>query len=421
MAMSQASQPFRVLQINAVYGSSSTGRNCLELDEAAAAHGVAMYTAFAVPGPFQPARAYLIGNRLDRKVHAFLSRLLGLQAYASFFATRRLIRYIAATEPDVIHLNNLHSNYLHLGLLLRYIARRQIATVLTLHDCWFYTGRCVHYTVDNCQRWKQACGQCPRLHKDNPSWGLDRSAKMLQDKGRWFGSIKRLAVVGVSEWITQEARQSILSNATLFRRIYNWVDLEVFKPDADSRQKLAGTLKGTEGAFLIIGVATLWSEDKGLGQFLALSRRLGPDERIVLVGKLPTGLRMPENILHVKETHDVAELSTCYAAADVFVSFSREETFGKVTAEALASGTPVIVNAMTANPELVGPCCGHVVDTDQLDHVFAAIQQVKAQGKTAYSQHCRAYSVKQFNKTENVRQYFDLYRDLIQADSRPQH
>ena len=61
-------QRIKVLQINAVYGSSSTGRNCLELDEAAAGAGVEMYSAYAVQGPFESVRGYLIGNCLDRKV-----------------------------------------------------------------------------------------------------------------------------------------------------------------------------------------------------------------------------------------------------------------------------------------------------------------------------------------------------------------
>ncbi len=414
-------QRIKVLQINAVYGSSSTGRNCLELDEAAAGAGVEMYSAYAVQGPFESVRGYLIGNCLDRKVHAFTSRLFGLQAYGSVIATHRLIRYISVIQPDVIHLNNLHSNYLHLGLLLRSIARKQIATVLTLHDCWFYTGRCVHYTVDNCQRWRESCGKCMRLKKDIPSCGLDQSARMLRDKRCWFGDIERLAVVGVSDWVTQEARQSILANAAIFRRIYNWIDLDVFKPDTNSRVKLASILGNTKALFLIIGVGTSWSDDKGLKQFIKLSHCLGPEERIVLVGNLPTGICLPENILHVKETHDVIELAALYAAADVFVSFSREETFGKVTAEALASGTPVIVNALTANPELVGPRCGYVVDTEDIDCVLKAIQQVKFQGKGSYTQHCRAFSSRQFNKVENVHQYYVLYRSLMQIDSNRQH
>lgn len=41
-----------------------------------------------------------------------------------------------------------------------------------------------------------------------------------------------------------------------------------------------------------------------------------------------------------------------------FYQLSEEETFGKVTAEALACGTPVITNNKTANPELVDATCG---------------------------------------------------------------
>ena len=44
---------------------------------------------------------------------------------------------------------------------------------------------------------------------------------MYNDKKEWFGKIPRLAVVGVSDWITNEARVSLLSSAKVITRIYN--------------------------------------------------------------------------------------------------------------------------------------------------------------------------------------------------------
>src|SRR5690606_16107830 len=114
--------------------------------------------------------------------------------------------------------------------LLKYIAQKDIPTVITLHDCWFFTGKCFHYTAVGCYKWKEECNHCPRVHKDNPSWFFDRSKKMYQDKKEWFGRMKHLAIVGVSDWITGRATQSLLKNARIITRIYNWVDFDVFKP-----------------------------------------------------------------------------------------------------------------------------------------------------------------------------------------------
>ena len=57
-----------------------------------------------------------------------------------------------------------------------------------------------------------------------------------------------------------------------------------------------------------------------------------------------------------------------------------EETFGLVTAEALACGTPVAVMNSTACPE---PLCGSgdVLQTDKAEDAIAAISTLLSQGK----------------------------------------
>ena len=131
----------------------------------------------------------------------------------------------------------MHSNFINIYKLIDYLAKNDIAVVVTLHDCFFYTGKCAHYTVSNCDGWKKECGNCPRIHMDNKSWYFDRTKKMLLDKKNGFNNIRRLAVVGVSNWITNEAKNSILSNATCLKTIYNWVDTDVFKPRQSGLKK----------------------------------------------------------------------------------------------------------------------------------------------------------------------------------------
>jgi hypothetical protein len=120
-------------------------------------------------------------------------------------------------KPDIVHLQNLHGNYINLKRLLTYLGENDIPTVLTLHDCWFFTGMCCHYTVDKCYKWENECFECPQLHKENKSWFFDRTRKIFNDKKKWFCSIPRLAVIGVSDWITNEAKRSFLFSALIWR------------------------------------------------------------------------------------------------------------------------------------------------------------------------------------------------------------
>lgn len=396
----------RIYRINAVYGRGSTGRTALQLDEALKAYGHNCRTA-AVSGSGD---FFNLGNKAGNKLHAVLARLFGNAGYYSRFGTRKLMKDITRYSPDVIHLHNLHSNFICVPKLLDYIAKKGIPAVITLHDCWFYTGKCCHYTLDGCDRWKSGCGKCPRLHKDIPSLFFDRTVHMLRDKKEKFTRIKKLAVVGVSDWITNEARQSILGGALMIRRIYNWVDLEAFAPREMAAVK---RLSGTEGRRIIIGVATQWSAAKGLRDFIALAKLLENDKVIVLIGRMNGASNLPPNIISVPNIDSQAELAEYYAMADVYVSFSPEESFGKTTAEALACGTPVIVLDSTASPELVGDGCGMIVKKGDIGSAKKAVDTILYSGKAAYSDLCRGYAEKNFDMKVLVKEYLELYKQML--------
>jgi glycosyltransferase involved in cell wall biosynthesis len=397
----------KVLQINAVCGIKSTGRICVEIANYINCSGNEGYIAYSVGLPYE--NGYRIGTAIDTKLHALNSRVFGTQAYFSKSCTNKLLKYIKNIKPDVVHLHNLHSNFINLKLLLNYLAENDIPTVLTLHDCWFYTGKCTHYTMDNCNKWQTGCYNCVRLKKDNPSWILDRTKTMWQDKKILFEKIPRLAVVGVSDWITNEAKKSMLSSAQILKRIYNWIDLDVFKQV--ETKVLRNKLK-LENKFIIIGVASSWNNDKGLNKFIELSNILPDDIIIILVGNVSSFTKFPKNILSIKETHNISELIEYYSIADVLLNLSLAESFGKVSAEALSCGTPIITFKSTASPELVGDGCGYVIDRNSIEDILNAILKVRKDGKKYYSNKCVSYAKANFNKDERINDYLKLYQDL---------
>lgn len=397
----------KILQINAVNKFISTGRNCGESADYMNKKGHEARIAHA-RGPGY-VKGFRIGNPLDHKVHALLSRITGLQGYYSRGATRGLIRYISEFKPDAVHLHDLHSNYINLGLLFNYLAEKDIPTVLTLHDCWFFTGKCTYYTAADCFKWIEGCNRCPQLGNDNPSWVFDRTRRMHEDKKRWLGSIPRLAVVGVSDWITEEAKKSFLSSAKIITRIYNWVDTDVFRPvDASETRKNLGL----EDKFVVLGVSGKWSRRKGFSRFVELAGKIPPDAAIVLVGGLERGAGLPGNMLGVPETPSEKKLAEYYSMADVFLQFSAEETFGKVAAEALACGTPVITNDLTANPELAAEGTGFVLGDYSAEAALGAVLKVKEKGKQNYADVCVSSARKKFDKKDRIADYLKVYEEV---------
>lgn len=400
----------KIVQINAVYEKYSTGRTTKELHEALINYG---YESFVASPDLNGLNnnCYEIGCKFDRKVHAVLSRLIGTQGYFSTGATRKLINYLNSIKPDVIILRNLHGNYINVKRLLDYISENKIATVLVLHDCWFYTGKCVYYTEDNCFRWKEQCGNCPALKKGNPSLFFDRSRKMLKDKSEKFQKIEnRLAVVGVSKWVADDVRKSILKNARIIKYIYNWINLEQFSPNAHISIIKKYNLPSKK---IILGVAMSWNKAKGIDVFNGLADMLSDDYQIVLIGDVSTPIN--EKIISIGTVKDTGELAALYAASYVFLNPSIQETFGKTTAEAMACGTPIIAYNGTAMPELVGTDgkCGILINSQDPCEYKEALDIISCGNQETYRVACRERAEQLFDKEENIKEYLRIFDDLV--------
>lgn len=398
----------KVVQINAVYNNSSTGRNTKELHNYLISLGYSSYV-FCSNVQDKENNVFVIGNWFDHKLHALESLICGLQGYFSFCSTYKMLQHLEYIKPDVVLLHNLHANFINVPLLLNYLAKKEIPTIFVLHDCWFFTGHCCHYTEDGCFKWKIECMKCPIPHKYNRSLFFDRSRKVFIDRKRYYHSIPKIGVIGVSDWITNEARLSpLFPSRTLIRRIYNWIDLDVFYPRETKKLREELSLSG---CFVALGVAQVWTEAKGLMSYIQVAN-LFPQIKIILIGKMPINIDLPKNIISVGQITNIELLATYYSLADVFLNFSKQETFGKVMAEAMACGTPLIVNNQTAIPELVGDC-GFIVHQNNIKEITIALNEIIRTGKNNYMKKCSSRVKLLFEKKNNLNDYIKFMQNLI--------
>ena len=405
----------RVVQINAVYRYSSTGRTTEEMHHYLLDHGHESYVFCLKNYSDEKNDIYEVVTHLQYRIAGILSRITGLEAYHSRNSTQKVLRKLEEITPEIVIIRNVHSDFVNLTLLLSYLSQKQIVTMVVLHDCFLFTGHCYYYTNIRCEKWKSECGGCPQLKVGNPRWFFDRSRKEFRDKMHSFQSIKDLVVVGVSDWITNESKKSvILSNAKIIKRIYNWIDLGVFIPH--NTHELRSKLDVVED-FIVLGIAQSWSENKGLSIFIQIAR-LFPSLKVIMVGKFTDEQKklLPANIITPGVLSSESMLSDYYAMADVFINPSVQETFGKVTAEALACGTPVIANEATANTELVGDC-GVLVKDNNIDDYSKALNDLIKKGKEYYSYKCRQRAEELFDKNRNMERYMALFRDAIKKVS----
>lgn len=313
-----------------------------------------------------------IGSILERNIHLKLAYYSGYNDYFSFIGTQKLIKKIDEIKPDIIHIHNLHNCYINLKLLLNYIKESKIPIVWTLHDCWAFTGKCPHFTMVNCYKWKTGCYECPQ-YKQYPATRIDKTKEMYELKKNLFSGVKNLTIVTPSEWLKSQVEKSFLSNYPI-KVINNGIDLSVFKPsESDFRSRF-----NLKGKTILLGVANPWSNSKGLNMFIQLSRMIDDNYKIVLVGlSIEQIEKLPSNIIGIQKTNSQKELAEIYTIADYFINPSLEETMGLVTVEALACGTPVIVSNSTAVPEMITSNCGIVVNENTTENYYETLVNLK--------------------------------------------
>lgn len=399
----------KVVQINAIYGSKSTGTIVREIQSCSEKNGIEAYVAYSIADrpDADVLRGYRIGNQLTAKWHAFISRVIGKQAYANHFTTWRFLRWLDAIKPDVVHLHNLHNNYIHLNMLLHYLAKHDIATVVTMHDCWYFTGGCMHYASIGCNRWQSGCGQCPKW-RQIPSYFFDCTQSVLKDRKQYLSAIPRLTMVGASEWIANEMKQSLLKDLNIIF-IHNGFDLEVFTPTPSNKRKE----QNIENKFVVFGPASKWLlpiNKPTLDYFISW---MNDDMVLVLFGCTQTNNALPSNVVQIGYTKSPKEMAELYSMADVLVNCSREDTLSSLNLECQACGTPVVTYDATGSKETVDDECGFAIPTGDYEALWEKTMEIKQLGKPVLSTLCREWAMAHFKKEPNYERYIELYHNIL--------
>ena len=399
----------RVLQINATYALGSTGTIVRDIHHLCGENGIESFVVFSTGAAESPDCFYRMGTMIDHKIHALLCRVAGKQAYFSNAATRRLFSYIDSVKPDVVHLHNLHSNYINLNLLLEYLAEREIKTVVTLHDCWFFTGGCFHYAAVGCQKWKESCGKCIKQRQDTPALCYDASSDILRDRLRYFSKLKNITFVGASQWIANQLKTSTLGHVGTVTYLHNGVDTDVFSPrSGDIRQKL-----GLDDKKVILAPAGKWMLDVNAEALDYFAANLPADYVMVLFGYDGKLKRYADNVVFYGFTRSREEMAELYSMADVMANCSREDTLSTINLECQSCGTPVVTYDSTGMLETIDGDCGYAVKTGDYHGLYSEVMKVISTGKEVYSNKCREFILRNFEKVVNYNKYIGLYKSLF--------
>lgn len=372
-------------------------------------------------------REIAIKDELGVKIHGLYTRLTDKTGFASYRATQKLISRLESIHPDIIHLHNIHGYYLNIELLFNFIKANKIKVVWTLHDCWAMTGHCAYFDMVACLKWKSGCNHCVQKSAYPTSKGLD-SSKWNWNKKKQLFTGADVCIVTPSKWLKSIVEQSYLKEYPV-RVIYNGIDIEAFKPKYNKELK---NKLDAEGKPIVLGVASEWTERKGLTDFICLAKEC-PDIMFVVVGVTPEQKKkLPAELTGICRTNNVDELVELYSIADVFFNPTYEDNFPTTNLEALACGTPIVTYDTGGSPEVIMEflknqeiTIGSIIkkDTPQSVNVRKVVDEIRklimlvnlpVKDTETYSlrKMCRKVALK-YGKKQRLAEYLELYKELL--------
>ncbi len=396
----------KILLINEECGTGSTGRICTDIASALEQKGHEAKIVFGRNAAIVPDQyrkyAVRIGNDIDLRVHGMITRGFDATGFGSKKSTKIMIEWIRSYQPDVIHLHNLHGYYINIKLLFDYLKEAGKPVIWTLHDVWPFTGHSAYCDAAGCEKWKNGCGNCPQIHIYPKSY-IDRSRENWQKKRRIFCGVKHLQIVTPSEWLAGLARESFLGEYPVMV-INNGIDTRKFQKI--ELQKCP--IPGGDNKILLLSVATVWSDLKGLSDFIQLAGKLDDRYQIVLIGGMTKRQekRLPERILHIPRTQNIEEMVKLYNAARAYINLTYCDTYPTVNLEAAACGTPVITYAVGGSTESAVKYGGKAVKRGDLDAVVETIDDMKEATMQIPNRN-------DLDREMTAEKYMSLYRNML--------
>lgn len=214
---------------------------------------------------------------------------------------------------------------------------------------------------------------------------------------RMFAPDGHRGVLAVSRRAGAEVTQDYGVARERVRVVYNGVDLARFAPGRDgaAAQEVRATLGVPANERLCLAVGSGFVR-KGFDLLLDLWRDGPPAAaHLVVVGRderLGAFRREAERCARVRVLGPRDDVPALMAAADVVCVPSRQEAFGNVVLEAMASGTPVVTSRLVGAAELLAAPLDELVveGPERVDELRAALTLALGERHALYARAARA-------------------------------
>jgi glycosyltransferase involved in cell wall biosynthesis len=273
------------------------------------------------------------------------------------------------------------------------------------------------------------------------AWLLRVPIVVYQRGAEWHSRTSRALARMVTLYManSEATKQDLVELGVAPRRIrviYPPVDLERFNPTVDaSRQRAALGLGSSEPSFGIFGTLLEWKGHRVFLRAVRLVMDQIPDVRVLVVGEAPEGrqayrdellqlareLGVADRVVFAGFREDVAELMQLLRVV-VHASVT-PEPFGRVIAEAMAMGKPVVATDAGGPREIIEDGVnGYLVPAGQAEAMARAIVRLLTDGAhaAAIGRRARETAEARFSAGTHARLVEQVYAELLAHRSRSQ-
>lgn len=295
---------------------------------------------------------------------------------------------------DIVHIHIIHSHGFNYRQLFKQIIALNKPVIVTLHDSWFYTGRCA--IINECQNWSKGCGKCELLN-NYPSSLFDFSKQEFHVKTKLINKINNLQFVSISNWISEN-----------IQKVYSSHKHHKIKNAINTQQYLESTYNISPEQINILIVTHDFQDPMKIDHdfLIKLSQEQGITLHLVGVNDKYNG----SNIVNYGYVSDVSKLLRIYFSCDIFLFFSKIDNYPTVLMEALCSGMKVCHYSSKGASEI----CQNF-DTYEIKSYEKFIKYIKNNKEVIkninYKNSIKLQACDEFSYTNMIRQYIKVYED----------
>lgn len=404
----------KILISNWVYNWGSTGYILRDLRNELEKQGHEVVTVCGVNLGERDDRVHCVSKRIERIIYTRWLHLGGSKFDGSTLATTRFIKIIKRENPDIVHLHLMHCNCLNFFMLLKYLSKNHIKTVITHHAEIYYTGSCGY--AFECNKWinEQCCGceipkevtGCKLFANPHRNW------KRMADVFTAFDT-RYLYYTTVSPWLKERFELSPLSKNYRCDVVMNGIETEVYRKRAytETLEK-----KGLSQYSYVLYVSARFDptnkDDIKGGYYIHEIAKRMPDEKFVVVATENNNCDcLPSNILLWGKASNQEELAELYSNAKITLLTSKKETFSMICAESFCCGTQV-VGFLAGGPESISLSdYSKFVEYQDTDALSLAIKELSL--KDYDRDNLSNMAQKKYSRKAMTDRYVSVYNQLL--------